>query len=323
MIESKKYNISKLGTFDEECLLHRFAKDWWYATGYFEDETGHKYSYQFTILSINVGVNPFLAMVALTDLESGRHYYRQKVSMDPNSLAVTKDFVAYGDSAIALKCSDGMRIKTRHKDFEIDVKLDYNKGAFWHCDNGKLYMGKEDNEKETTYYYSYTNLPTKGTLVLNGKKHEIKGKSWFDKQGGSYSFGKVSSWEWFSLRFYDDEEMMLFKFPTTDYVDGTFISKDSQRERLNNYTLKTNKYIEYAGSKWSAGWDLYVPGKKEENYTITPLVDGAINLAYFEEICVIKNSKGEEVGMCFAELLPHLYDDNKQDTTQLFKNYEV
>ena len=115
---------------------------------------------------------------------------------------------------------------------------------------------------------------------------------------------------------------MLFKFPTTDYVDGTYIPKDCKRERLNNYILTTTKFIEYAGSKWSAGWELQVPGIKEEIYTITPIVDGAINLAYFEEICSVKNREGEEVGICFAELLPHLYDDNKQDHGVLFKSFE-
>lgn len=322
VIESKLYTHNKLGTFDEEWLFHKNCKDWWYATGYITDELGHRYSWQFTILSINLKlVNPYLAMVALTDLETGEHRYRQRVSLKKDVLTVTKDLVSYDDSAVAIKCGDCMRIKTHHKDFSLDLQLDYGKGAFWHCDNGLLQMGQL-GDKETTYYYSYTNLPTVGTLTLGNREYKVSGKTWFDKQGGSYSLGKVSSWEWFSLRFYDNEEMMLFKFPTTDYIDGTFINVSGNRERLNNYRLTTTKYIEYAGSKWSAGWELIVPGVKEEKYTITPIVDGAINLAYFEEICSVKNSKGEEVGLCFAELLPHLYDNNKQDHKNLFKNIE-
>lgn len=162
MIETIKYTPAKLRGFDEEWLLHRGCKDWWYATGYFKDENGHPYSWQFTILSINLKVaNPYLAMIALTDLESGQHRYRQRVSMNPSVVTVTKDLVTFGDSAVALKCEDCMRIKTRHKDFQLDLALDYGKGPFWHCNNGKLQMGQE-GEKETTYYYSYTNLPTKG-----------------------------------------------------------------------------------------------------------------------------------------------------------------
>ena len=194
-MESSWYNSKKLGSFEEEWLLHKGCKDWWYATGYFKDEEGHPYSWQFTILNITMkGVTPHMAMIALTDLETGQHRYRQRVSMKSDVLTVSKDLVAYEDSAVSLKCDDCMRIQTRHKDFKLDLTLDYGKGAFWHCDNGLLQMG-QPGEKETTYYYSYTNLPTKGTMILNGKKHTVSGKSWFDKQGGSYSTGKTSSWE--------------------------------------------------------------------------------------------------------------------------------
>ena len=65
-----------------------------------------------------------------------------------------------------------------------------------------------------------------------------------------------------------------------------------------------------------------MPGKKEERYTIASIVDGAINLTYFEEISSVRNGAGERVGICFAELLPHLYDGNRQDHGVLFKSFE-
>ena len=322
MFEQKEYNIEKLGSIEDEWIFHKGCKDWWYATGYFSDPDGNKYSYQFTVLKLKYGItSPLAVMVALTDFQTNQHRYRQNVSMGKRDLHVTQNMVAFSDVASAEKLADVIHVKISHKDFQVDLKLDYGKGAFWHCEDGKLQMGLP-GKKETTYYYSYTNMPTTGTMVLNGKKVPVNGKSWFDKQGGTYSLGKPSSWEWFSLRFYDDEEMMLFKFPTTGYQDGTFISRDGQRERLNNYTIETTKFVEVAGSKWSAGWDLTVPGKKEEKYTITPMMDGCINLAYFEELCSITNEAGQEVGMCFTELLPHLYDDNKQDSSVMFKNIE-
>lgn len=86
--------------------------------------------------------------------------------------------------------------------------------------------------------------------------------------------------------------MMLFTFPQSNYLDGTYITANGTGERLNNYQIKTTKGIEKIGLKWSSGWSLYVPGKKEEHYTITPIVEGNMNFAYFEELCWIKNAAG-------------------------------
>jgi hypothetical protein len=152
----------------------------------------------------------------------------------------------------------------------------------------------------------------------------VSGKSWFDKQGGPYTVTNLKTqWEGFSLRFYDNEEIMLFSFPQSNYYDGTYISKDAKGERLNNYALKTTKHITHSGLKWSSGWDLSAPGIKEEYYAIIPIKEGNINFSYFEEICYIKNRKGEEVGLCFAELLPGVLNaKTDSNPLQLFKRVE-
>ncbi len=110
-------------------------------------------------------------------------------------------------------------------------------------------------------------------------------------------------WEWFSLRFFDDEEMMLFTFPQDGYYDGTYITKSGQRERLQDYTIKSTSETKAMGLRWSSSWDLYV-NKKEERYKIIPIQEGHMNFAYFEELCYIKNARDEVVGYCFVELLP-------------------
>ena len=93
-----------------------------------------------------------------------------------------------------------------------------------------------DDPKERTYYWSYTNLVTTGQLTLEGKTYQVSGKSWFDKQGGTYTLTKRwTNWEWFSLRFFDNEEIMLFSFPQDDYQDGTYIEKSGKYRRLNDY----------------------------------------------------------------------------------------
>ncbi len=176
-------------------------------------------------------------------------------------------------------------------------------------------MGIED-EKQTTFYYSYTNMPTKGKFNLDGKEIEVKGNTWFDKQGGNFNFLDIHThWEWFSMRFYDNEEIMLFNFPQQKYSDGTYIKKDFTSERLTNYYMKPLEFVEKNGYKFSCGWKLKMPNIKEESYKIIPIIDGQLNLAYFEQLCYIYNKSGKEVGLCFVELLPGVY--NKKITGKL------
>ena len=298
------FDPDHLTSFEGEWGLHKNCKEWWYATGVMTDADNNLYSWQYTLLYLNFGIiTPKVAMIALKDFKNSRHYYLQAPSGFRNPVRVTQNSASMGEIASAVKNQDGMTITLRHKDFTLDLKTEYGKGAFWHCDEGKLQMGIP-GDQERTLYYSYPNMPTKGTLILNGKAIELKGKTWFDKQGGTYSIiNPKTHWEWFSLRFFDDEEMMLFTFPQDGYYDGTYISKDGKRERLNNYRIESTGVLEFAGLKWSESWKLQVD-KKERNYTIEPIQQGHMNFAYFEELCYIRNSAGEIAGYCIAELLP-------------------
>jgi len=49
-------------------------------------------------------------------------------------------------------------------------------------------------------------------------------------------------------------------------------------------------------------------GFKEEAYTITPKMDGQLNLFYYELLADIKDRDGTEVGVCVVELLPGVYN---------------
>ena len=52
-----------------------------------------------------------------------------------------------------------------------------------------------------------------------------------------------SHWEWFSFRFFDDEEIMLFSFPQHPCIDGTYIDKEVKTTRLQNYEIKPQNLV--------------------------------------------------------------------------------
>jgi len=62
---------------------------------------------------------------------------------------------------------------------------------------------------------------------------------------------------------------------------------------------------------------------KEEDYTITPIGEGNMNFAYFEELCWIKNNKGTVAGLYFVELLAGVLNEQQElNISNLFKSIE-
>ncbi len=324
--EKIQYKETDHGSFDDEWLPHKKVSGWWYATGYLiDEESKNMYSYQYTVIKPRVfGTTSYVSMIALTDFQTGEHFYHQRLGFQNRRIYVNQKELVFHPYSKLTKNQESFEIKLDTKDFNLNLTLDVGKGAFWHGDDGVLVMGTESDPKQRTLYYSYTNMPTKGELTLkrnDEKPITVKGKTWFDRQWGPYDIVDNSThWEWFSLRFFDDEEVMIFYFPQHPYLDGTYITKDKQGIRLRDCQVEPLEMIEIDGFKFSKGWKLKIPGVKEENYTIKPLMDGQLNLAYYELMASILNEKNEEVGYCFVELLQGARNPNKRiNPINLFK----
>jgi len=303
------------GKFDEEWPPHKKASGWWYITGYLADKQNpdHLYSYQYTVAQGQVlGKRVYILHMALSDLVDDSHLFKQEARLRRgNKVQATHDKVVYAPYTTLSKDQNQLNLEITTDEFDLSLVLKKEKNAIWHCDNGVLAMGLPNDPKQRTVYYSYTNLPTEGTLIIrNNSGHsrelEVVGKSWFDRQYGPFRLlSRNSHWEWFSFRFFDDEEIMLFYFPQHPYSDGTYIDKQAKTSRVQNYEIKPKDFVKRGSFDYifSFGWDVMIPGIKEERYELKPLSRGQFNIAYFELLAEILNSKNERVGYCFVELI--------------------
>jgi predicted secreted hydrolase len=303
-------------SMSEEFLSHRKLPEWWYTTGYVTDESGKMFSYQFTLAKLRVyGLKLYFLITALTDFETGKHYYAQQSIFSDKKVSITPERVGVEGMSEMTFAEKHYGLHMASDGYSLDLTMDLNKPPVWHCEDGKLMMGIENNH---TFYWSATNLAVSGKLILNGKEHHISGKGWFDKQGGPYNFlDRRTQWEWFSLRFFDNEEVMLFSFPHDNYRDGTYIEKSGKYTRFNNYTITPTRFTEAHGLKFSSGWKMTLKGLKDEEYTITPKLEGQLNFFFFELLADITDREGKVVGYCFVELLPGVYNE-KNTTMALF-----
>jgi predicted secreted hydrolase len=298
------------GTMAEEFLCHKHGSEWWYCTGFLNAESGELFSFQFTLARVRIyGLQFHILMTAVTDFETRKHYYAQYPVFFGKDVTLTAEKVALG--SVAGMCFHGkeLALSMNDKDYALELKMEAVKPPVWHAEDGVLKMGVE-HPKEKTYYWSYTNLAASGRLVLGGKEYKLAGKAWFDKQGGRYTLtSRWTNWEWFSLRFFDGEEVMLFSFPQDNYQDGTYIEKSGSYRRLKDYQITPLGFTEASGKKFSCGWKVTMAGIKDGEYTIVPKIDGQLNLFYYELLADIKNKDGKEVGYCVVELLPGVYNE--------------
>jgi predicted secreted hydrolase len=295
---------------DDEFLCHKKGSEWWYCTGFVKDDTGRLFSFQFTLARVRLyGMQMHILMTALTDFETGKHYYGQKPVFFGRNVVITRGQVGLRGTAEMGFSGRELSLSMKDKEYALSLEMTAVKDPVWHCDNGVLKMGVDD-PKETTYYWSYTNLAVTGKLMLENHECAVQGKAWFDKQGGTYTLtSRWTNWEWFSMRFFDNEEIMLFSFPQDNYRDGTYIDSTGRNRRLNAYGVTPLGFTEAGGKKFSCGWKVEMPGTKEGEYTIVPRTSGQLNLFYYELLADVKDKGGKDVGYCVVELLPGVYNE--------------
>jgi hypothetical protein len=303
-------------SFEEEFLTHKKCSEWWYCTGYLHNTGGHMFGYQFTLAKIKIyGIRFHLLICSLTDFQTEKHYNTQIPIFFGKGITTESNVLSCGRKAVFTfapnehSSKGAMTLHMESDEFCLNVELDAIKPPVWHCDDGVLQMGIPDNPKEKTYYYSFTNLATKGWLSIKGKAYEnLDGKTWFDRQGGTFTLTDPRcSWEWFSLRFFDNTEAMLFAFPQDNYYDGTYIDIDGAYRRLNDYKLEPTDVITFEGKKFSNGWALQMNGRQ---YAIIPKTEGMFNVFFFELLAEIRDSSDNLAGYGFVELLPGVRNRN-------------
>lgn len=307
-----EYDLNRL-SFEKDWLVHKKAHEWWYVTGILDDEDGNRYSFQYTLIHAAVGfIRPWVLMLAVTDYREETHYYNQRFRIGTRGIRVTSKEASFDRSRI-VRTEEGFCFAGFGDRFTYRLRGRKCKEPVLHGDNGRLQMGTDD-PRDTTFYYSCTNIEVVGELELNGVKKSVQGRCWLDKQGGTFNvFREATHWEWFSFRLKDGREIMLFSYPQDQgYNDGTLIESDGSYRRIREYTTRPLRFIESKGMKFSAAWEIVIAGVG--TFFVEPIMEGQLNLAYYEELCRVTDLSGEEVGSAFVELLPGVYGNGVRRT---------
>ncbi|MGR9101150.1 MAG: lipocalin-like domain-containing protein, partial [Gammaproteobacteria bacterium] len=209
-----------------------FRTEWWYFTGNLKEASGRRFGYELTFfrfaLTPSVAATSsawrtnqlYMAHFAVTDAENGRFYADERFGRGANGLAGagTGPFRVwlYDWSAASEKGAFfPLRLKASSREFSIDLRLVAGKPFVLQGENGL--SRKSPTPGYASYYYSNTRMQTRGVVAVGGKRLEVAGESWMDREWSTSALAKEQiGWDWFALRLSDDTEIMYYRFRRRD-----------------------------------------------------------------------------------------------------------
>ena len=303
-----------------------FQTEWWYYTGNLEASSGERFGYQLTIFRRGLSPGPvtresalaadqvYFGHLALTDIEAQTHWATERFSRGSGGLAGASGepyavFIEDWKIESLDETGNEIRLQAGEGDFDLDLVLTAAKPIVAHGESGLSRKG--DQVGNASYYLSFTDLPTLGTIRVAGEEFAVEGSSWFDHEWGTSALGpNAVGWDWFGLQLDDGRELMIILFRAADgSVDpisgGTLVDSEgnSRWMSLDQFKIEpTGSWTsDESGATYPSGWRITVPSEAID-LNIEPYVldqEMLLNIVYWEGAVQIT---GSSTGRGYVEL---------------------
>ena len=264
-----------------------FQTEWWYYTGNLTATDGQRFGYQLTFFrrallpgqervereSSWAAEQVYLAHFALSDVDSGKFYFDERLARGAAGLAGAEGDPAYQvwleDWRVSQTGIGQYALFARGNSFEITLQLEEQKPLVLHGESG--YSQKGADPGNASYYISMTRLATAGEVKTEGGSFAVEGLSWMDHEYSTSALDDSQvGWDWFSLQLDDNSEIMVYTLRREDgsidpFSGGTLIRPDGSTR-----TVKVDEFAIDAGGSWRsphsgavypAGWQLNIPSE--------------------------------------------------------------
>lgn len=270
-----------------------YKTEWWYFTGQLRDGDTQRFAYQFTFFKVGLHEDAkadsawssetlIMGHLAITDLTTGEHRFSEVIQRLTPFMG---GFGALDDPRIAwCRAPAGTKglwelrwdgkgfwfsARDSRQKFGLILGTREAKPLVFQGPQGVSRKGSDPNA--ASLYYSETRLTTRGEVELDGKRYEVSGESWMDKEFGSnlLSGGQVG-WDWLSLQLDDGRELMLYVLRNEgggiDWASGTLVARDGTPTYLTR-----DDFLITASGTWKSPqsaaaypmhWRVEVPGQR-------------------------------------------------------------
>jgi len=331
---------------------HLAPIEWWYYTGHFFDQDNNRYGFELTFFKTYTprSIKLFSAIPAYYILDKFHvaHFAITDINNQKFEKAEKTDIFFYDAQTSATelnvslsnwyakRAADGIshEIYANIGSKAIHFTLSPEKPAAKHGNPpGIQSMG----EAGVSYYISYTRMRLSGELltdcVLNiCNSQRVSGQAWHDHQWGNFNLYKFAGWDWFSLQFDDDSEVMLYliRQASGEYSEmaGSYIAKDGNLRLISKDDISLSVTNTWAspetGAIYPIEWSLKIP-KLNLDISISPALlnqemdtRASTGIVYWEGAVDVSGSK---TGLGYVELTNYdLYPYGKTDDNSKLKS---
>jgi predicted secreted hydrolase len=276
---------------------HDAGIEWWYLTADVRGSNGHRYSVFFTTFKRGGFILPVSQVV---DLSSGKviaHSERAQLA----SIGSSK--LNYSSPAVQLEYAPakGWIMSAGAGRYTLHVVADPEKPYVLHGGGtGVIRQGPA-----TSAYYSGTRMTTRGSFTDAGSGRRIgfTGEGWLDHQWGNFAtVQRALRWDWFSCRFSDRTELMLYRFRDGHHT-GTFVNSSGHGTSVGGFVLTPGtRSLDAAGRRWPLDWTIRVVSPPMtlslRSIVRDQLVRGRLVPTFWEGA---STARGTKRGTCFVE----------------------
>jgi predicted secreted hydrolase len=280
--------------------------EWWYFTALVHDSAGRRFSVFFTLFASR---GLLLPVAQVRDLQTGK-LVGQSEQVGPGRVGSARiDGSVSGSRLRYQPTTDTWSFFVSGQRLHVSLQQRPEKPYVLHG-NGTGVI--RQSVAGRSHYYSDTRMRASGTLRVAGKMVHVAGQSWFDHQWGDYvNDPRAFNWDWFSCRFDNRTELMLYQFldrrtslPLAGFRNGTFVDRSGHGVGITAFTaVRGSDVLKVAGHAWPLDWHLRVPALKLTE-TVQALFPNQLvrtgSLPTFWEGAA--RATGSNTGTCFVEI---------------------
>ncbi len=309
--------------------------EWWYYTGHAETASGRQFGFElvffkrrtdldkFAVVPLRLIGNPYyFAHFAVTDHRTQRFRYEHRKSSNgpldlPASASAAHYHLRLGDWSVREAGGSHHVRAALDSDIVMEASFTPVKPVVLNGENGVSFK----DEGEASRYFSYTRMAAEGDILIDGKVEHFTGLAWMDREFGTWApTERQKGWDWFSIQFDDQTELMCYqlrdsKNNISPFSSGVFVDKDGTTTRLSADQISIEPTGEWtspgSGATYPSGWVVFVPSL-HISANVQPVMKdqeldtrGSTMIVYWEGDCTVDARIGDRsvTGRSYVELV--------------------
>jgi predicted secreted hydrolase len=309
-----------------------FRTEWWYVTGWLENEAGAPLGFQVTFFRARPGVdesNPsrfavrqaLFAHVAISDPRLGKLLHDERSARAGFGLAeartglldvVIDDWFLRSKSPV----NGSARYETAINAEGLAMQLEFIATQAPLLQGREGFSQKGPNPLSASYYYSLPHLQTSGRVRIGKQEYKVRGTAWLDHEWSSeYLEPQAKGWDWVGVNLDDGGALMVFRMRgdagKPRWQSATW--RRSPRDAASVFTPADVEWTELrrwrsprTGIEYPVEWKVRVG---DRTLLLRPLLDDQENDArtstgtiYWEGAVRASDESGRQIGRGYLEL---------------------